>query len=117
MRVSGGLVRSTGGDVLRPDSAGTGATGNRFSRPESCRSELILTRKGRKVPRALDERRTLPGVEVEEINGQEGLLEISAITPEQTLERIVTWLTENPAGPRVRIDPPSEHMRPSPHIG
>jgi pimeloyl-ACP methyl ester carboxylesterase len=70
--------------------------------------ELVLTRKGRKVPRALDERRTLPGVEFEEINGQEGLLEISALTPEQTLERIVSWLTES-SGPLVRIDPPSEH--------
>ena len=54
--------------------------------------ELILTRKGRKIPPALDERRTLPGVEFEEINGQEALLEISALTPEPTLERIVSWL-------------------------
>ena len=71
--------------------------------------ELILTRKGRKIPPALDERRTLPGVEFEEINGQEALLEISALTPEPTLERIVSWLTDSSGHP-VRIEPPTAYV-------
>jgi pimeloyl-ACP methyl ester carboxylesterase len=72
--------------------------------------ELILTRKGRKVPRTLEGRRTLPGVEFEEITGQEALLDISALKPEQTLGRIVSWLTES-SGPLIRIEPPREHAR------
>ena len=76
--------------------------------------ELILTRKGRKVARSLEGRRTLPGVEFEEISGQEALLEISAVTPEQTLERIVP-------GSRIQAGSWSGSSRrvstPEPHFG
>lgn len=70
--------------------------------------ELVLTRKGRRVASALKGRQTLPSVEFDEISGQEDLLEISALTPEPTLQRIVSWLSEK-GGDRVRIEPPSGH--------
>ena len=54
--------------------------------------ELVLTREGRKLDRALAERRTLSHVEFSEISGQELLFEAEAIVPEATLERIVRWL-------------------------
>jgi len=70
--------------------------------------ELILTREGRKVPRALAERESLPDVEFLEISGQESLLEVSAVTPESTLNQILSWLT--PADPAVsRLELPHEH--------
>ena len=72
------------------------------------RRELILAREGRKVPTALSERASLPGVEFVEVSGQESLLEVSAITPEPTLERIVSWLTAAQAAV-VPIELPHEH--------
>ena len=72
------------------------------------RRELILTWEGRKVPRALSERGALPGVEFVEVSGQESLLEVSAITPEPTLERILSWLTMSDAA-AVPIELPHEH--------
>ncbi len=56
--------------------------------------ELLLPRRGRKLIRALAERNELPNVDTTEITGQEELLDVQAITPEPTLERIVAWLTE-----------------------
>lgn len=70
--------------------------------------ELVLTREGRKVPRALSERESLPDVEFLEISGQESLLEVSAVTPEPTLRRILSWLTT--ADPAVSLlELPREH--------
>jgi hypothetical protein len=68
--------------------------------------ELVLTRAGRKLDRALAGRRGLDHVEFSEITGQEILLDADAVTPEPTLERILSWLDE-PAGPVTRIEPPS----------
>lgn len=70
--------------------------------------ELILTREGRKVPRALTERETLPDVEFAEISGQEALLEVSAVTPEPTLERILSWLAPGDAAVRP-VELPRQH--------
>jgi alpha-beta hydrolase superfamily lysophospholipase len=55
--------------------------------------ELVLTRRGRKLNRLLEERLSLPHVESERIDGQDALLNVTAITPEETLEHIVSWLT------------------------
>jgi len=68
--------------------------------------ELLLTREGRKLDRVLAERLALPHVETEQIAGQEALLDVDAVTPEPTLERIVHWVTE-PRGPLVRIERPT----------
>ena len=68
--------------------------------------ELVLGRQGRRLERVLAERRSLPHVEFAEISGQEDLLEDLAITPEPTLERIVSWLTE-PGGSAARLDVPA----------
>ena len=56
--------------------------------------ELLIARQGRRLDRLLVERQALPHVESEESAGQEVLLDVSAITPEPTLERIVSWLAE-----------------------
>jgi alpha-beta hydrolase superfamily lysophospholipase len=61
--------------------------------------ELVLNRDGRKVPRALAERQSIPHVRFEKIVGQEALLNPEAITPEPTLELIVSWLTEDSRHP------------------
>jgi dienelactone hydrolase len=55
--------------------------------------ELVLARRGRKLNRLLEERLSLPHVESARIDGQDALLNVSAITPEETLEQIVSWLT------------------------
>jgi alpha-beta hydrolase superfamily lysophospholipase len=72
------------------------------------RRELVLVRQGRKVPRGLAERLALPHVESTEVGGQDELLDVSAVTPESTLERIVSWVTGQgePASPVVRMEPP-----------
>jgi O-antigen/teichoic acid export membrane protein len=57
--------------------------------------ELVLTREGRKVDRALAERRGQAHVEFAEISGQDDLLDAQAITPEGALERIRLWLSES----------------------
>ena len=67
--------------------------------------ELVLAREGRRLERVLAERRALPHVEFAEISGQDDLLEDLAITPEPTLERIVSWLTHS-GGPAVRLEVP-----------
>jgi pimeloyl-ACP methyl ester carboxylesterase len=67
--------------------------------------ELLLFRKGRKPPRALADRLVLPRVESVEIAGQEALLDTDAVTPEATLEQIVSWLSDG-ARPVVRIGEP-----------
>ena len=69
--------------------------------------ELLLPRQGRKLVRALAERNELPHVDTTEITGQELLLDVQAITPEPTLERIVAWLTEV-GGPGVPLAVPEE---------
>ncbi len=68
--------------------------------------ELLLARRGRKLHRVLAERLTLPHVESERIAGQDVLLDVDAITPDATLERIVQWVTE-PRGPLVRFGRPA----------
>ena len=70
--------------------------------------ELLLARAGRKLARGLAERPTLPHVEWSEVRGQEALLDVSALTPEATLERIISWLTETREAP-IRIEVPDEH--------
>jgi hypothetical protein len=67
--------------------------------------ELVLTRAGRKLDRDLAERRGLCHVEFSEIAGQEVLLDADAVTPEPTLERILSWL-DGPARRVTRIEPP-----------
>lgn len=67
--------------------------------------ELLIARQGRRLDRLLVERQALPHVESEESAGQEVLLDVSAITPEPTLERIVSWLGE-PGGPVSRLRVP-----------
>jgi hypothetical protein len=72
--------------------------------PRLASRELVLTREGRKLDRTLAERRALSHVEFSEIGGQEVLFDAEAITPEPTLQRIVSWLNE-PTGPVSRIEP------------
>jgi hypothetical protein len=67
--------------------------------------ELVLARQGRRLDRALSARRALPHVESVEVGGQEDLLQVHATTPEETVSRIVSWLTDAP-GPAVRLDRP-----------
>jgi esterase/lipase len=67
--------------------------------------ELVLARRGRRLDRALSARRALSHVESVEVGGQEDLLQVEAITPEDTLLRVVSWLTDVP-GPAVRLDRP-----------
>ena len=57
------------------------------------------------MPRPLKERSELAHIEVAEIEGQEALLEVEAITPEATLERIVSWVTAH-GGPAVAMAVP-----------
>lgn len=66
---------------------------------------LVLTREGRKLDRALAEWSALSHVEFSEIGAQEGLFDADAITPEPTLQRILSWLNE-PTGPVARIETP-----------
>ena len=67
--------------------------------------ELLLPRRGRRLGRALSERRALPHVEAVEVEGQEFLLAEQATTPSPTLERIVDWLSELD-GPVGRLEVP-----------
>jgi pimeloyl-ACP methyl ester carboxylesterase len=67
--------------------------------------ELVLTREGRKLDRSLGERCERSHVDSSEIVGQEALFDAEAVTPEPTLERIVSWLNE-PTGPVVRVESP-----------
>jgi hypothetical protein len=67
--------------------------------------ELVLTRQGRRIERAMAKRLTMPGVESSEINGQEALFEELPVTPAPTLDRIVSWLSEPGATP-VRLTVP-----------
>jgi dienelactone hydrolase len=67
--------------------------------------ELLLFRQGRKPPRALAARLALSHVESEEVVGQDALLDVSAVTPDRALDRMVAWLTEA-GGPPVRVEPP-----------
>jgi alpha-beta hydrolase superfamily lysophospholipase len=67
--------------------------------------ELVLARKGRRLGRGMAGRLELPHVESEEVEGQEVLLDVDAVTPEATLDRIVSWLTV-PGGPVVPIERP-----------
>jgi dienelactone hydrolase len=68
--------------------------------------ELVLFRQGRKPPRALAARLELSHVESEEVDGQDALLDVSAVTPDRTLDRMVSWLV-GPNGPKVRIQSPA----------
>jgi alpha/beta superfamily hydrolase len=72
--------------------------------------ELVLTREGRKLDRILAERRAQSHVEFAEIGGQEVLFDAEAITPEPTLQRIVSWLNEA-TGRMTRVEEP----KPSAH--
>jgi pimeloyl-ACP methyl ester carboxylesterase len=67
--------------------------------------ELVLTREGRKVDRALAQRQGQPRVEFSEIIGQDVLLDAQAISPERTLERILQWLSE-PIGRATAVETP-----------
>jgi alpha-beta hydrolase superfamily lysophospholipase len=67
--------------------------------------ELVLARQERKLNRALEERGSRPEVDVVRVDGQDALLNVTAVTPETTLERIVAWLTE-PRGTAVDVEPP-----------
>jgi alpha-beta hydrolase superfamily lysophospholipase len=70
--------------------------------------ELVLAREERKLNRALEERQSsLPNVDVVRVDGQDALLNVTAITPQPTLERVVAWLTES-AGPAVHVEPPKQ---------
>jgi len=67
--------------------------------------ELVLARQGRRLGRGMAGRLDLPHVESEEVEGQEVLLDVDAITPEATLARIVSWLTV-PRGTVVPVERP-----------
>ena len=67
--------------------------------------ELVLARQERKLNRMLEERQSLPGVDVVRVDGQDALLNVTAITPQSTLERIVGWLTET-EGPAAGVAMP-----------
>jgi alpha-beta hydrolase superfamily lysophospholipase len=77
------------------------------SRPAA--RELILGRAGRRLPRALAERSEQPQVEVADIEGQEALLEVEAITPDATLDHIVRWVTAR-GGPPVAMAEPEPRV-------
>jgi hypothetical protein len=64
--------------------------------------ELVLTREGRRIGRAVAKRLTMPGVESSAIAGQEALFEEQPVTPVPTLDRIVSWLGE-PGGSLARL--------------
>jgi alpha-beta hydrolase superfamily lysophospholipase len=66
---------------------------------------LLLTRDTRKPERRMAERLALSHVETSEVGGQEDLLAVTAITPVETVDRIVEWLCE-PQGPRVPVTAP-----------
>jgi len=63
--------------------------------------ELVLTRQGRKIAR-LAQRLALSHVDAAEIEGQEALFEEKPVTPEPTLDLIVSWLAEA-GGPLVPL--------------
>jgi O-antigen/teichoic acid export membrane protein/alpha/beta superfamily hydrolase len=63
---------------------------------------LLLARTDRKVDRHLSERLALPYVETDPIAGQEELLSVSATIPQETLDRIVAWMSDQD-GPRVPV--------------
>jgi alpha-beta hydrolase superfamily lysophospholipase len=67
--------------------------------------ELVLARQGRKLGKVLEERRALPHIESVEIVGQDELLGVNAITPDPTLDKIVSWLTA-PGGLQTRVESP-----------
>jgi len=63
---------------------------------------LLLARADRRVERRLSERLALPHVETDQIAGQEELLSVSATTPQETLDRIVAWMSDQ-GGPPVPV--------------
>jgi alpha-beta hydrolase superfamily lysophospholipase len=67
---------------------------------------LLLTRKGREPDERMCERLTMPHVDAEQITGQEALLGVDATTPEETLDRIVAWLSK-PLGSAVVVPRPT----------
>jgi alpha-beta hydrolase superfamily lysophospholipase len=75
--------------------------------PSGASRELVLAREERKLNRVLEERRSLPNVDVVQVEGQDALLHVTAITPQPTLDRMVAWLTES-GGPVVRLEPPRQ---------
>jgi alpha-beta hydrolase superfamily lysophospholipase len=67
---------------------------------------LLLLRKSRKPDTRMVERLGTADVETEEAAGQEDLLAVSAVTPRETVERIVAWLA--PSGAEtVFVSPPT----------
>jgi pimeloyl-ACP methyl ester carboxylesterase len=67
---------------------------------------LLLTRQGREPDARMCARLAMPHVDTERITGQEALLGVDAAAPEETLERIATWLSK-PLGSTVEITPPA----------
>ena len=97
-----GLVEAPGAVFSGATAADLGPLAVAWSDHSPASRELVITREGRRIGRAVAERLTMPGVESSVMAGQEALFEEQPITPAPTLDRIVSWLGE-PGGSLARV--------------
>ena len=100
-----GLVEAPGAVFSGVTAADLAPLAVAWSEHSPASRELVLTREGRRIERAMAKRLTMPGVESSEITGQEALFEEQPVTPAPTLDRIVSWLAE-PGATLVRLAMP-----------
>ena len=97
-----GLVEAPGAVFSGATAADLAPLAVAWSDHSPASRELVLTREGRRIERAVAKRLTMPGVESSAITGQEALFEEQPVTPVPTLDRIVSWLGE-PGGSPARL--------------
>ena len=97
-----GLVEAPGAVFSAATAADLAPLAVAWSDHSPASRELVLTREGRRIERAVAKRLTMPGVESSAIAGQEALFEEQPVTPVPTLDRIVSWLGE-PGGSLARL--------------
>jgi hypothetical protein len=101
-----GLVEAPGAVFSAATAAALGPVAIAGSDQTLAARELVLTRQGRKPPRPVTARLTLPHVESTEISGQEDLFGEELVTPVATVERIISWFAQ-PQAPLTRLRPPA----------
>jgi hypothetical protein len=102
-----GLVEAPGAVFSGATAADLGPLAVAWSEHSPASRELVLTREGRRIERAVAKRLTMPGVESSVMTGQEALFEEQPVTPVPTLDRIVSWLGEAGGSPAPLVMPAS----------
>ena len=102
-----GLVEAPGAVFSGATAAALGPLAVAWSDHSPASRELVLTREGRRIERAVAKRLTMPGVESSVMTGQEALFEEQPVTPVPTLDRIVSWLGEAGGSPAPLVMPAS----------